>query len=135
MAAIIPTFVRHGSKFKAKIFDEYVLNNVSRHVFDENGATYKNVKGVMVSGYKKKTVTCRTILGRTATSVNWVIQGRMSRDTEWAEIFSFNATASEYLARSINVTEAYDWLRIGCYINGGTNAENPSVSSDVLCEK
>lgn len=125
----------HGKGLKATIFSNYILNNVSRHVYDEVGATGKQVTGVMVKGYGKKTISCRTILGTTVTSVNWSIEGRMARDSEWSEIYSFNATASLYLANTVNVIEEWDWIRVGAYINGGTNIDNPLITCTIDCRK
>lgn len=135
MPANIPEKVQHGTTLKATLFDQYVLNNVSRHVYNELGETGRQVQGVMVKGYGKKTVHLRTILGLLATSVNWSIEGRMSRDAEWALIYSYSETTGGYKAKTVNVVEEWDWLRVGCYIDAGTNADNPVVTAVINCRK
>lgn len=78
MSANIPREVSHGSRMKAVIFDNYVLNEDSRHIYNEQGATDKQAGKILVKRYVKKTLTCRTILGSnlnpTVTSVNWSIE-------------------------------------------------------------
>lgn len=136
MAVNIPRKVQHGSTLKAKIFDGYALNNTSRHVYSEQGATGRdNRSTIMTKGYEKKTVVLTTILGKTATSVNWSIEGRNARDKEWGEIYSYSETTGGYPAKVVNITEEWDWISIGAYIDGGTNAENPLITATLLCHR